>query len=142
MGGCGASSEQGVPNGWRTVTLGEGVAFAVPPDAVVAAGQAVDSEAGVHTGEGYRITHDLGEFGESLDDHADSAGYTAARRPLAGRMAEEVTFVPDDESYAWARVLKMELDGGRSLVLRVSCDSASRCALADEVFGSIRIRAS
>jgi hypothetical protein len=113
------------------IELEPGVGLEVPPDAQPVAGTPVDSTAGVLQGDGYRITYDLGRFGERLDP--------AQTRPreIAGRAAVEAAFAPEDEPFAWARVVQVDVDSRRTLTVRVSCDSIERCSLADRVFDSI-----
>jgi hypothetical protein len=118
------------------IELEPGIGLSVPPDARHAGGTPIDSAAGVVDGDGYRITYDLGRFGERLDpEHARP-------RLIAGRPGTEVAFAPDDEPFAWARIVQVGVDPRRTLTVRVSCDSIERCALADRVFDSITIRPS
>jgi hypothetical protein len=124
------------PEDWQRVELA-GVKFSIPPDARRGIGTAVDSLAGWFEGEGYRITFDLGKFGERLDALGDSQGFRSLTRVVAGRRATEVAFAPCDEPFAWARIVQLELGSGRTLTLRVSCDSTERCALADLLFESV-----
>ena len=95
----------------------------------------IDSAAGVVDGDGYRITYDLGRFGERLDPRDDRA----RPRAIAGRPGIEVAFAPEDEPFAWARIVQVGVDPRRTLTVRVSCDSIERCALADRVFDSITL---
>ena len=111
--------------------------MAVPPEARPRSGVPVDSVAGAFEGPGYTIAYDLGPFGEQID----SLPGPPERRPrqVSGRSAIEVAFVPDDEPYPWARVLQLRLDRSRTLTVRVSCDPAEPCEVADAVFSSIRL---
>jgi hypothetical protein len=115
------------------------VSFAVPADARRGSGTAVDSAAGLFVGDFYRITYDLGRFGERLDSHRNQECYRLQQRRVAGRSAVEANFAPDDEPFGWARVLQVELGGERTLTVRVSCDSEQGCQMADAVFDSIEI---
>ncbi len=117
------------------IELEPGIELSVPPDARHAGGTPIDSAAGVVDGDGYRITYDLGRFGERLDP--------ARTRPraIAGRPGIELAFAPEDEPFAWARIVQVGVDPGRTLTVRVSCESVERCSLADRVFDSITIHA-
>jgi hypothetical protein len=115
------------------IELEPGIGLEIPPDARQAGGTPIDSTAGVVDGDGYRITFDLGRFGERLDPAQ------ARPREIAGRRGVEVAFAPEDEPFAWARVVQVGVDPGRTLTVRVSCDSIERCSLADRVFDSITI---
>ena len=126
--------------GWRRIELEPGIGFSIPADAGRVAGVPVDSAAGAFRGDGYAITYDLGRFGEDLDSLASERSFRSASREVGGRSAREIGFEPSDEPYAWARVVQVGLGRGRTLTLRVSCDSAERCSLADEVFASVWIR--
>jgi hypothetical protein len=129
------------PGGWRWTELVPGIGFAVPPDAERAAGMPIDSTAGVFDGAGYRITFDLGRFGERLDSLDAEGTIRRSSRDVAGRTASEAAFAPEDEPFAWARVVQVDAGSGRTLTVRVSCDSAERCSLADRVFDSVAIEA-
>jgi hypothetical protein len=115
------------------IEVERGIGLSVPPDARRAAGTPIDSAAGFVEGDGYRITYDLGRFGEKLDPAQ------ARPRTIAGRPAIEVAFAPEDEPFAWARIIQVAVDPDRTLTVRVSCDSIERCALAERVFDSIAI---
>ncbi len=115
------------------IELEPGVGLSVPRDARRGAATPIDSAAGFVEGDGYRITYDLGRFGEHLDPAQ------AQPRAVAGRPATEVAFAPDDEPFAWVRIVQVPVDRERTLTVRVSCDSIERCALADRVFDSIAI---
>ena len=99
----------------------------------------MDSTAGWFDGGGYRITFDLGRFGERVDQLGDENSRREDLRFVAGRPSIEVAFAPDDEPFAWARVIQVEVDATRTLTLRMSCDAVERCAMADIVFDSIEI---
>jgi hypothetical protein len=135
----GASVTLTTPQGWQVVEIESGIRFAVPPDAQRVGGIAVDSTAGLFDGTGYRITFDLGPFGERLEFLEGERSFQARSRRIAGRPAREATFMPSDEPFAWARVLHVDVDVSRTLTLRVSCDSTERCRLADRVFDSVEI---
>lgn len=126
-----------MPEDWQKIELKSGIGFAVPSGAVRAGGTAVDSDAGYFDGDGYRITYDYGRFGEDLGVYADAEGYTRAEGRRNGRRFVEVGFVPADEDFGWARVLQVDMGRGRTLTLRVSCESRARCGLADRVFASV-----
>lgn len=126
------------PEGWQSIELEAGIGFSVPPDARRGGGIPVDSTAGVLDGTGYRITFDLGRFGERLDSLAREKGFRSSSRAVAGRRGREVAFEPEDEPFAWARIVQVDAGAGRTLTVRVSCDSIERCSLADRVFDSIR----
>jgi hypothetical protein len=115
------------------IELEPGLGLSVPPDARHAGGTPIDSAAGVIDGDGYRITYDLGRFGERLDPAR------VQPREVAGRPGVELAFAPEDEPFAWARIVQVGVDSGRTLTVRVSCDSIERCSLADRVFDSITI---
>lgn len=125
------------PEGWQVVGPTADVAFAVPPDARPGDGRPIDSAVGVLDGDGYRVTYDVGRFGEDLDGYVDAEGYRSSRVEVAGRSGREVAFVPTDEPFGWARVLQVDLGGGRSLTLRVSCADEPGCGFADDVFASV-----
>ncbi len=93
--------------------------------------------AGWFEGHGYRIAYDLGRFGERLDSLSGERRFRAFSRVVAGRPAKEVSFVPSDEPFALAHIVQFDLDWDRTFTLRVSCEPAERCTLADLVFGSI-----
>jgi hypothetical protein len=116
-----------------SIELEPGIGLSVPPDARHAGGTPIDSKAGVVNGDGYQITYDLGRFGERLDRAQ------AQPRTIAGRPGIEVAFAPEDEPFAWARIAQVGVGPGRTLTVRVSCDSIERCALADRIFDSITI---
>jgi hypothetical protein len=124
---------------WTTVTLEPGVEFSVPADARRAGGIAVDSTAGLFEGDGYRIAFDLGRYGERLEELPREDGFTSRLRRFGGHEATEVAFVPSDESAAWARILQRGVGAGRTLTIRVSCDSEELCAIADAIFDSVRV---
>jgi hypothetical protein len=126
-----------VPERWTRVELEPGVSFSVPPEARKAEGTPVDSNAGLFDGDGYRITYDLGRFGERLDQLTDEERFESRARRVAGRAAREVAFAPGDEPFAWARIVQVDAPGGRTLTVRVSCDTVERCELADALFDSI-----
>jgi hypothetical protein len=117
------------------IEIEPGIGLSVPADARRAAGTPIDSAAGFVEGDGYRITYDLGRFGERLDQAPTQP------RAIAGRPGIEVAFAPDDEPFAWARIVQVAVDPDRTLTVRVSCDSVERCSLADGVFDSIAIGA-
>ena len=127
------------PDDWQRVELSAGVGFAIPPDARPGAATSVDSTAGCFDGDSYRITFDLGRFGERLDRLRDEKEFRSESRVVAGRPSIEVAFAPSDEPFAWARVLQVEVDSTRTLTLRMSCDAVERCAMADIMFDSIEI---
>ena len=99
----------------------------------------VDSAAGALEGDGYAIAYDLGRFGEPLDALAREHGTRPLQREIGGRPGIEVGFAPDDEPFAWARIVQVDAGDGRTLTVRVSCASRARCELADRVFDSITI---
>lgn len=125
--------------GWRAIVPEPGVEFSVPAGARRGGGVAVDSAAGFFEGDGYRISFDLGRYGERLDDQRGENRFTSRRRQSAGREAIEVAFVPSDEAAAWARILQLHVDGDRTLTIRVSCASEEACTVADVVFDSVRV---
>jgi hypothetical protein len=127
------------PEDWQSIELEPGIGFSVPPDARQARGSAIDSMAGVFDGNGYRITYDLGRFGERLDSLARDHSTQSWSRDVAGRKGIEVAFAPDDEPFAWARIVQVGAGSGRTLTVRVTCESIYRCSLADHVFHSIAI---
>ena len=130
-----------LPAGWQLIELEPGIAFAVPPSAMRGAGTALDSNAGYFDVEGgCRITFDLGEFGESLDDYQGEIGFAKTKRRLATRSAIEVGFQPGDEDFGWARIMQVDLGGRRTLTIRVSCPTRTSCNLADDVFDSVNLR--
>ena len=114
-----------------------GVSFAIPRDARQGAGTSVDSAAGWFEGSGYRLTFDFGRFGEPLDALAEEEGVELRLREVAGLPAAEVAFVPSDEPFAWARVVQVDVGGGRTLTIRVSCESPGGCGLIEAVAESI-----
>jgi hypothetical protein len=128
-----------VPEGWHWIEPEPGIRFAVPPDAQRAPGTAIDSTAGVFDGAGYRVTFDLGRFGERLESLRAEPDFRSGARDIAGRSGREAAFGPTDEPFAWARVVQVGIDSQRTPTVRVSCDSIDRCALADRVFDSIAI---
>jgi hypothetical protein len=123
---------------WRRVDVPGGVSFEVPADARAAGGTPVDSAAGRFDGNGYRITFDLGRFGERLDRLAEDHGVAPRALMVAGRPAREVAFAPTDEPFGWARIVQVELDDDQTLTIRVSCDRIERCGLADTVLASVK----
>ena len=123
--------------GWQWTEIEPGIGFSIPPDARRGAGVPVDSTAGFFDGAGYRITFDLGRFGERLEDLADERDFRSRSRVVAGRSGAEVAFQPSDEPFEWARVVQVDVGSGRTLTVRVSCESRPRCSLADQVFDSI-----
>ena len=127
------------PAGWRPVELPGGVSFAVPPDAQPGPGASVDSAAGWFDGAGYRLTFDLGRFGERLDRLAAEAGGEVRSWTIAGHAATGVAFAPSDEPFAWARVVQVDVGGGRTLTLRISCERREGCDLIEGVADSIAI---
>ena len=127
------------PRDWQRVELPAGVGFAIPPDARPGTATTVDSTAGWFDGDRYRITFDLGRFGERLDRLGDEQEFRSQSRVVAGRSSIEVAFAPNDEPFAWARVIQVEVDSTRTLTLRMSCDAVERCGMADIVFDSIVI---
>lgn len=127
------------PEDWQSIELEPGIGFSVPPDARHAGGTAIDSLAGILDGDGYRITYDLGRFGERLDSLAREHATALRPRDVAGRTGREVAFAPEDEPFAWARIVQVGAGSGRTLTVRVSCDSIERCSLADRVFDSFVI---
>jgi hypothetical protein len=127
------------PERWHQIELEPGIGFSVPSDAQRAGGTAVDSIAGIFDGDSYRITFDLGRFGERLDSLESEEPVHSASRRVAGRMGREVAFAPGDEPFAWARIIQVDAGSGRTLTLRVSCDSVERCAFADQLFNSVFI---
>jgi hypothetical protein len=136
--GCGGI-EVSVPEVWQEIQLEPGVEFAVPPEAVRAGEVSVDSSAGYFDGPGYRITFDLGRFGEQLDDYEREKDFVQVATRLGGRPAVEVAFVPGDEEFGWARIAQVDMEDDRTLTLRVSCESREQCAFAQLVFDSVRI---
>jgi hypothetical protein len=96
-----------------------------------------DSTAGWFEGAGYRVAYDFGRFGEDLDSLRGEERFRSLTRVVAGRQAREVSFAPSDEPFALARILQVALDSDRTFTLRVSCEPAERCTLADLVFDSI-----
>jgi hypothetical protein len=116
-----------------------GVTFAIPPDARPGGGVSVDSAAGWFEGAGYRLTFDLGRFGERLDRLAKEAGVEVESREIGGRPAAEVAFAPSDEPFAWARVVQIDLGGGRTLTMRISCDTPDGCGVIERVAESVAI---
>ena len=127
------------PADWQRVELSAGVSFAIPPDARSGAGTGVDSTAGWFDGDGYRITYDLGRFGERLDRLVDENDFRSQSRVIVGRPSVEVALAPSDEPFAWARIVQIQLDSTQTLTLRMSCDAVERCAMADTMFDSIEI---
>ncbi len=127
------------PQEWQWVELERGIGFSIPPDAQRGSGIPIDSKAGVFHGDGYAVTYDLGRFGERLDSLAGERGFRTGSREVGGRRAQEVAFEPSDEPFAWARVVQLDTGSGRTLTLRVSCDSPERCSLADRLFDSVTI---
>jgi hypothetical protein len=125
------------PADWQRIELPGGVVFEVPGDARPGVGTQVDSTAGWFEGAGYRIAYDLGRFGEDLDSLRGEARFRSLSRVVADRQAREVSFAPSDEPFALARIIQFALDSDRTFTLRVSCEPAERCTLADVVFGSI-----
>jgi hypothetical protein len=115
------------------------VTFTVPPDARPGAGLAVDSAAGWFDGAGYRLTFDLGRFGERLDRLARDGGVEVQSREIGEWPAAEVAFAPSDEPFAWARVVQIDFGDGRTLTLRISCDSPDGCAVIEQVAESVAI---
>jgi len=63
--------------------------------------------------------------------------YRSQRRDIDGRSAVEVAFRPADEPFAWARIAQIDAGLGRTLTVRVSCQSVERCNLAEDLFDSI-----
>ena len=124
---------------WQPIEIEPGVALSAPPDARRSGGVPIDSAAGVVEGDGYAITYDLGRFGERLDALAREHGTQLRPREIGGRRGVEAAFAPDDEPFAWARIVQVDAGGGRTLTVRVSCASTARCAFADRVFDSITI---
>lgn len=125
--------------GWQRIEVEPGIGFTVPPDARRAHGFPVDSVAGVLDGEGYRVAFDLGRFGERLHELEGEPAFQSAKRAVAGRIGREVTFEPSDEPFACVRIVQLDVGDGRTLTLRVSCNSWDRCSLADRIFDSIAI---
>jgi hypothetical protein len=99
----------------------------------------VDSTAGWFDGEGYRITFDLGRFGERLDRLAEEHQAVLRASSVVGLRATEVVFTPIDEPLGWARVLQVDLGGDRTLTIRVSCDRVEHCGFADAILASILV---
>ena len=124
---------------WQWIEPEPGVRFAVPPDARRASTTPVDSTAGVFDGDGYRVTFDLGRFGERLESLSGEPGFGSGPRDVGGRRGWEAAFAPTDEPFAWARVVQVAVDSQRTLTVRVSCDPVERCAVADRLFESIAI---
>jgi hypothetical protein len=124
---------------WQPIEIEPGVGLSAPPDARPSGGAPVDSAAGALDGDGYAITYDLGRFGERLDALAREHGTPPRPREIGGRPGIEIGFAPDDEPFAWARIVQVDAGGGRTLTVRVSCASTERCSLADRVFDSITI---
>ncbi len=116
-----------------------GVSFSLPADARRDDGTPVDSTAGWFDGEGYRVTFDVGRFGERLDHLGKEHGVAPRSRVVAARPATEIAFMPGDEPFGWARVIQVELAANRTLTIRVSCGRLERCDFADAVFESIVI---
>jgi hypothetical protein len=127
------------PGDWQSIEVEPGIGLSVPPDAREAGGLPIDSMAGVFDGDGYRITYDLGRFGERLDSLAREHSTQLRSREVAGRTATEVAFAPSDEPFGWTRIVQVGAGSGRTLTMRVSCESIERCSLADRVFDSITI---
>jgi hypothetical protein len=113
------------------------VSFEVQSGAHRAPGTAVDSAAGWFDGDDYRITYDVGRFGERLDRLAEEHGVEPRRLVIAGRPATEVSFAPTDEPFELAHVVQVELGDDRTLTIRVSGSRARTPAIADAVRASI-----
>jgi hypothetical protein len=128
-----------IPADWQSIEFEPGIGLSIPPDAQQSGGIAIDSTAGVYDGDGYRITYDLGPFGERLDSLAREHSTQPRSREVAGRTGIEVAFAPNDEPFVWARIVQVGAGSGRTLTVRVSCESIERCSLADRVFDSITI---
>jgi hypothetical protein len=124
---------------WQSIELEAAIGLSVPPDARQAGGVAIDSTAGVLDGNGYQIAYDLGRFGERLDSLAREHATLSRSREVAGRPGAEVAFKPDDGPFEWARIVQVAVGSGRTLTVRVSCESIELCSLADRVFDSITI---
>jgi hypothetical protein len=124
---------------WQPIEIEPGVGLSAPPDARRLGGVPVDSAAGALEGDGYAIAYDLGRFGERLDPLAREHGTQPLPREIGGRPGIEVGFAPDDEPFAWARIVQVDAGDGRTLTVRVSCASTARCELADRVFDSITL---
>jgi hypothetical protein len=117
-----------IERGWRRVAIEPNLAFAIPSDAARGEGSPIDSTAGFFHGDGYRIAFDIGRFGEDLGDYAREQEFVRTPRTLADRSGTEVAFVPSDEQFGWARVAQVEAGDGRTLTVRVSCDTRELCA--------------
>ena len=125
------------PEGWQRFEIDPGIEFVVPPNAQRAGGTTIDSVVGVFDGDGYRITYDLGRFGENLQSLMGEESYRSQRHDIDGRSTVEVAFRPPDEPFAWARIAQVDAGSGRTLTVRVSCQSVERCTLAEDMFDSI-----
>jgi len=136
-GACATVPSLTTPGGWERFEIEPGVEFAVPPDAQRAGGTAVDSVVGVFDGDGYRITYDLGRFGENLQSLLGEESYRSQPRDIGGRSAVKIAFRPSDEPFAWARIAQVDAGSGQTLTVRVSCQSVERCTLAEDLFDSI-----
>lgn len=122
---------------WQRIEVEPAISFAVPPGATRLGGTAVDSNAGIFQGEGYRITWDLGRFGERLGDYEQEPCFRRRTRSINGGSFVEVEFTPTDEEFGWARIVQIALQDGRTLTIRVSCVSRESCDMADTIFQSI-----
>lgn len=129
-----------VPPGWHTVRLESVGAFAVPPDARAQNVQPIDSIFGMLRGDGYEIIYDYGRSREDLEGPRDQPEYTRSSRSINDRDAEEVFFASDGKPWGRVRVLQVR-DGVNSLTIRVSCVDDDTCALAEDVFNSVRFTA-
>ncbi|MBE8518303.1 hypothetical protein ILP97_12410 [Amycolatopsis sp. H6(2020)] len=142
-GSCGHPAPQGDrtmprPDGWREITLGGTVGFAVPPDAQPQNVQSVDSDFGILRGAAYEVVYDHGRYGEDLAVLAEKPGFTRKSREVGGRAAEEITFRGDGRPWQVVRLLSTQQDPPNTTTIRVSCSDDDTCRLADSVFDSIR----
>lgn len=126
------------PEGWREITLGDAVSFAVPPDARTENARPVDSEFGVLRGENYEVVYDYGRYGEDLSALTGKPGFTRTAREVDGRAATEVAFRGDGNPWDFVRLLTLMPDESNHLTIRVSCVDETTCRLAGDVFRSVR----
>jgi hypothetical protein len=143
IGACAHSEPDGgnnvtKPEGWREITLGDAVSFAVPPDAQAQEAQPVDSAFGVLRGPNYEVVYDYGRYGDDLTALADKPGFVRTTREINTGSATEVTFRGDGNPWGLVRVLSTQQDESNHLTIRVSCVDAATCGLADNVFNSVR----
>jgi hypothetical protein len=126
------------PDGWREITLGDSVSFAVPADVTAQNVQPADSQFGILRGTDYEVVYDYGRYGEDLSALADKPGFTRATREVAAREATEVSFRGDGNPWGYVRLMTMRPDESTHLTIRVSCADEATCRMADEVFDSVR----